>query len=81
VRRPRGGVRSLPTADRGLPGGRTFAIFSGNSMVFEDGEWPDLGRDIKALFGFVQGFLGSSSRNSKKMLAPLKTRNMFRGDN
>jgi hypothetical protein len=58
-----------------------FAVFSRNSMVFKDGQRPDLGQDVKALFGFVQGFLGSSSRDSKKMLAPLKTRNMFRSDN
>jgi hypothetical protein len=36
---------------------------------------------IDAVLGFAQGFLGSSSATSKKMLAPLKTRNMFRGEN
>jgi hypothetical protein len=34
-------------------------------------------QDLEAVFGFALGFLSSSSKNSKKMLAPLKTRNMF----
>jgi hypothetical protein len=42
---------------------------------------PRPGRDVDAVFGFAKGFLGSSSGVSKKMLAPLKTRNMFQGDN
>jgi hypothetical protein len=41
------------------------------------GQWPDLSPDNLAVFGFADGFLGAFTENSKKMLAPVKTRNMF----
>jgi hypothetical protein len=49
---------------------RSFAGFFANSMVFEGGQRRDLDRNVEAVFGFVHGFLGSSSGVSKKMLAP-----------
>jgi hypothetical protein len=42
---------------------------------------PVRGSDVRAVFGFAHRFLALSTEHSKKMLAPLKTRNMLRDDN
>jgi hypothetical protein len=55
-------------------------LISSNKLATE-ARSPDLGCDIPAVFGIAHGFLASSTEHSKKMLAPLKTRNMLRSDN